>query len=74
MCPLFLVFKDMTFKVHRLSNNKKIVLLLSLLIENGHLTKSSVFLCTACADSVSQKINDTVPSQEHELVKQVVKH
>lgn len=31
-----------------------------------------MFLCTACADYASQKINDNVPSQEDELVKQVV--
>lgn len=31
-----------------------------------------VFLCTACADYATKKINDTVPSQEDELVKQVV--
>lgn len=31
-----------------------------------------VFLCTACADYATKKINDTVPSQEDKLVKQVV--
>lgn len=64
--------KGRTFKVHCLSNKKIRASVIAYLIENGHLTKSCVFLCTACADYASTKINDTVPSQEDELVKQVV--
>lgn len=31
-----------------------------------------MFLCNACADYAPQKVNESVPSQEDELVKQVV--
>lgn len=64
--------KGRTFKVHRLSNKKIRASVITYLIDNGHHTKSCVFLCTACADYATKKINDTVPSQEDKLVKQVV--
>lgn len=64
--------KGRTVKVHRLSNKKHPCFCYYLPHRQWAPYKKLCVFVHACADYATKKVNDTVPSQEDELVKQVV--
>lgn len=56
-CKQHAIFsKDEPFRIYGLSSKKFKTSVVGALVENGHLSKRSVFLCTACA-AYSEKIS-----------------
>ncbi|XP_061171013.1 uncharacterized protein LOC133201813 [Saccostrea echinata] len=64
--------KDETFKIYRLSSKKFKTSVVEGLIENGHLCKRSVYLCTACAAYSEKNLISNGKDIENELVEQIV--
>lgn len=62
-CKQHAIFsKDEPFRIYRLSSKKFRTSVVGALVENGHLCKRSVFLCTACA--AYSEINISFPMKK----------
>lgn len=72
-CKQHAIFsKDEPFRIYRLSSKKFKTSVVGALVENGHLCKRSVFLCTACAAYSEKHLISNEKDIEDKLVEQVI--
>lgn len=72
-CKQHAIFsKDEPFRIYRLSSKKFKTSVVGALVENGHLSKRSVFLCTACATYSEKNFITNEKDIEDKLVEQVI--
>lgn len=72
-CKQHAIFsKDEPFRIYGLSSKKFKTSVVGALVENGHLSKRSVFLCTACATYSEKNFISNEKDIEDKLVEQVI--
>lgn len=72
-CKQHAIFlKDEPLRIYRISSKKFKTSVVGALVENGHLCKRSVFLCTACAAYSEKNFISNEKDIEDKLVEQVI--